>query len=87
MRARLALLLCTALLLLAPTARAADDDDDSAAADDDDSGDDDDSAVFVPDDAGTYGWLCGVGAPAALPAAPLLLLAGIGLLARRDPRG
>jgi hypothetical protein len=77
MRTRLALLLCAAMLLVAPSLRADDDDDDSAA-------DDDDSAETDPDDAATYGWLCGVGAEGALPAAPMLLLAGVGLIGRRE---
>ncbi len=75
MRTRLALLLCTAMLLVAPGLRA-EDDDDSA-------GDDDDSAETEPDDAATYGFLCGVGGEDALPAAPMLLLAGAGLISRR----
>ena len=75
MRTRLALLLCTATLLVAPALRA-EDDDDSA-------GDDDDSAETEPADAATYGWLCGVGPEGSLPAAPMLLLAGAGLLSRR----
>ncbi len=74
MHARFALALACGLLLLAPSLRA--DDDDSAS-------DDDDSAESLPNDAGTYGWLCGVGAPSAVPAAPMLLLAGVGLLGRR----
>jgi len=79
MRIRLLLLVLLASLCAAPVALA-----DNHTDDDDSAGDDDDSAL--PDDALTYGWLCGVGPADALPAAPLLLLAGVGLLARRSQR-
>jgi MYXO-CTERM domain-containing protein len=75
---------CFALALLlafAPmTALANGDDDDSAACDDDD------SATAVPDDAATYGWLCGVSPTAAAPAplALLLALGGLGVRRRRE---
>lgn len=66
----LALLLSFAVPLSA-LANAGDDDDSAAC-------DDDDSADTTPDDAATYGWLCGVAAPSAIPAPALLL--GISLL-------
>ena len=77
MRLRLTLLLFAAALLSAPLALADNHDDDDSA------GDDDDSAI-APDDATTYGWLCGVGAEDVLPAAPALLFVTVGLLARRQ---
>ena len=72
----LALLLCAAPL----PALANGDDDDSAACDDDD------SAETAPDDATTYGWLCGVSPASALPApAGLLLVLAIMCAGRRRP--
>ena len=53
------------------------DDDDSAACDDDDSAD------TTPDDAATYGWLCGVGGPSTLPTPTLLVGVGVLLGLRR----
>ncbi len=71
-------LLLALLLALAPATVFANtgDDDDSALCDDDDS-------AATPDDAATYGWLCGVGAPDGVPASALLALAGVGLLVAR----
>ncbi|MCO4769985.1 MAG: hypothetical protein KDA24_08120 [Deltaproteobacteria bacterium] len=50
------------------------DDDDSAPCDDDD------SAEALPEDATTYGFLCGVGGPESVPTPALLLGAGALLL-------
>lgn len=74
---RSALLLLLALACAPATVLADDDDDDSAVGDDDDS-------AGVPDDAETYGFLCGVSSPGAV-AAPwgLALLAGGLLVLRR----
>ena len=74
------LLLCL-LALLAPAPGWADshDDDDSA-------GDDDDSGEEAPDDAATYGWICGVGPVGAPAAPPIVLLLCCGLLGRRISR-
>ena len=70
-------LLVLLALALAPAPVLADDDDDSAV------GDDDDSAA-TPDDAETYGFLCGVASPGAVTAPlGLALLAGGLLMLRR----
>jgi|GEM_PF-5390237 len=67
-----ALALALLLAALPLTALASGDDDDSAACDDDDSAD------TTPDDATTYGFLCGVAPPGGVPSAPgLLVMAGL----------
>jgi len=71
-----ALLALVFLALPASALANAGDDDDSAVCDDDD------SAEALPDDAGTYGWLCDA-APGGLPAPLALLLIGGVLVLRR----
>lgn len=76
MRTHLLRLTLLALLSLPSSASANGDDDDSAVCDDDDSAD------TLPEDAGTYGWLCDA-APGGVPAPLALAALGMGLLALR----